>query len=40
MTRVYIIVSVVGWAWCALAGAVIYVKWRRKRTGESKNDQR
>jgi hypothetical protein len=39
MTRIYIVVSVVGWVWCVAAGAFVYVKWRRKQSGESKHDQ-
>jgi hypothetical protein len=31
MRGLYIILSVVGWAWCLAAGALVYVRLRRMR---------
>jgi hypothetical protein len=34
MARIYLVVSIVGWTWCAIAAAAIFWKLRRNRSGE------
>jgi hypothetical protein len=39
MTRVYVILSIIGWAWCVFAGVFLFVNRHKLGSSESDHEQ-